>query len=390
VGDPFYELIWHLPLSDFPLLREVAPFYFQWLEHPTYDDYWRSFSPIEHLEQIVTPALITTGWYDTMLGPSLELYRGMKERGGSEPARRPQLIVGPWWHGVWGSDFPERSFGERADRDVFDLTGRTMRWFDYHLKGIENGVPDDKPVQIFVMGPNVWRAEDDWPLPGTRFTHYYLHSGGRANTAHGDGVLSTDSPGDEREDVYLYNPRDPVPTLGGQAGLPPATMPQNAGPKDQRPLDARADVLTFVTPPLERDVEVTGPVELVLFVSSSAPDTDFTGKLVDVHPSGRAEILTDGILRARYRESFSAPQLLEPGRVYELRIDMWATSNVFAAGHRIRLDVASSNFPRFDRNTNTGNTIAGDREQDLQVAVNRVYHDRDHASHLILPIIERA
>jgi putative CocE/NonD family hydrolase len=201
--------------------------------------------------------------------------------------------------------------------------------------------------------------------------------------------LSTEPPAAEREDVYLYNPLDPVRTLGGQGGLPPARMPKNAGPKDQRSLAGRADILSYVTAPLERPVEVTGPVELVVFVSSSALDTDFVGKLVDVWPDGRAELLTDGILRARYRESFSEPSLLEPGRVYELRIDLWATGNVFGVGHRIRLDVASSNFPRFDRNTNTGGVIAEDGVEDVQVAVNRVFHDADHPSHLILPIIER-
>jgi uncharacterized protein len=388
--DRFDELVWRLPISDFPLIRQVAPYYFEWLAHPTYDDYWHSFSALRHLEQIVAPALITSGWFDSMLGPSLELYKGMKERGGCGRARRPHLIIGPWWHGWWGSDFPERSFGERADKDVFDLTGRTVRWFDYHLKGIENGVGRAKPVQVFVMGANLWREEDDWPLPDTQFTRYYLHSGGQANTAYGDGSLSTELPGDEREDVYLYDPLDPVRTLGGQGGLPPARMPQNAGPKDQRPLAGRPDILSYVTPPLERPVEVTGPVELVVFVSSSALDTDFVGKLVDVWPDGRAELLTDGILRARYRESFSEPRLLEPGRVYELRIDLWATGIVFGVGHRIRLDVASSNFPRFDRNTNTGGVIAEDGVEDVQVAVNRVFHDRDHPSHLILPIIERS
>jgi putative CocE/NonD family hydrolase len=239
------------------------------------------------------------------------------------------------------------------------------------------------------MGANVWRDEDDWPLPDTTFTRYYLHSGGRANTAFGDGMLSTTAPEDEREDVYLYDPLDPVPTIGGQTLLPPARMPVNAGPRDQRALDLRSDILFFTTPVLEHDTEVTGPIEVVLFVASSAPDTDFTGKLVDVYPNGRAEILTEGILRARYRESFSAPRLMEPDRIYELLIDVGATGNLFAAGHRIRLEVSSSNFPRWDRNTNSGNTIAADTEADVQVAVNRVYHDREHASHVVLPIINR-
>jgi len=239
------------------------------------------------------------------------------------------------------------------------------------------------------MGIDQWRDEQDWPLPDTAFTPYYLHSGGGANTPAGDGALSTEAPGDEPADSYTYDPRDPVPTTGGATFLPGLFIAANAGPRDQRPLDDRRDVLTFATPPLERDTEVTGPIELVLYVASDARDTDFTGKLVDVHPDGRAELLTDGILRARYRDSMSEPSLLEPGTVYELRIDVWPTSNVFKAGHRIRLDVSSSNFPRFDRNTNSGGTIATDGPDDLVVAVNQVFHDREHPSHLVLPIIDR-
>jgi uncharacterized protein len=386
----FKDVVRRLPITDMPMLKDVARFYFEWLEHPEYDEYWHPWSPMQHYDRVMAPPLITTGWYDIFLGSSIDSYRGMKERGGNEAARRPQLIIGPWSHGWWGSDFPERGYGERADKEAFNLTGITARWFDYHLKGIDNGVAHDKPVHIFLMGPNVWLDEDDWPLPGTMFTRYYLHGGGRANTPRGDGALSTEPPGNEREDVYLYNPHDPVPTLGGAHLLPPVRMPANAGPRDQRPLDARADVLCFVSEPLMRDTEMTGPVELVMFVSSSAVDTDFTAKLIDVHPDGRAEIVTDGILRARYRESFSVPSLLKPGQIYEIRINMAGVGNVFPADHRIRLDVSSSNFPRFDRNSNTGHVIATDGDQDVQVAVNRVYHDRDHPSHLILPMIERA
>jgi uncharacterized protein len=387
--DRFEELIWRRPLTDLPLMRDIAPFYFEWLAHPSYDDYWRQWSPLEHFDNVTTPALITTGWYDALVGGCLTGYTEMRKRGAGEQARSPRLIVGPWAHTWWGSDFPERSFGERGDKDVFDLTGCTVHWFDHHLKRVDNGFTSEKPVRIFVMGPNIWREEDDWPLPDTQFTKFFLHSDGRANTAGGDGVLSTDPPGDEHGDVYLYDPRSPVPTIGGQTLLPPARMPKTQGPMDQRALSGRTDVLTYVTPPLERELEVTGPVELVLFVSSSARDTDFTGKLIDVHPDGRAEILTDGILRARYRDSFSDPQLLEPDRTYELRLDLMATGNVFAPGHRIRLDVSSSNFPHFDRNTNTGNVIAEDRDEDVQVAVNRVFHDQARPSHLVLPIIRR-
>jgi hypothetical protein len=383
--DRYKELVWRLPISDMPLLEPVAPFYFEWLSHPVYDAYWRPWSPLANIDKVVAPALMTTGWYDALLGGALGAYRAFRARN----AVGSRLIIGPWSHTWWGADFPQHSYGEKADKDVYDLTRATVRWFDHHLKGAENGVDSDRPVHVFVMGPNVWREEDDWPLPDTRFTRYYLHSNGRANTAFGDGTLTTAPADAEAEDVFLYNPRDPVPTVGGQTLLPPARIPITQGPQDQQMLNHRADVLCFTTAPLERGLEVIGPVELVLFVSSTARDTDFTGKLIDLYPDGRAEILTDGILRVRYRNSLEAPELMEPGQIYDIRIDMLATGLVFAAGHRIRLDVSSSNFPRFDRNTNTGGTIAEDREEDVTVAVNRVHHDREHQSHLVLPVIAR-
>ncbi|HSR30613.1 MAG TPA: CocE/NonD family hydrolase, partial [Anaerolineae bacterium] len=231
-----------------------------------------------------------------------------------------------------------------------------------------------------------WRSEADWPLPNTQYRPYYLHSSGGANTLHGDGTLSTEPPGDEPSDVYLYNPLRPVPTVGGQVILPGGNA---VGPRDQREIELRDDVLVYSTPVLDRPVEVTGPIELCLFVASSAPDTDFTGKLVDVQPDGRAIILTEGILRARYRNSFIEPELLEPGTVYELRLNLWATANVFLLGHRIRLEVSSSNFPRFDRNSNTGGDITSETADQYQPAINRIFHDAAHPSHLILPIIER-
>jgi putative CocE/NonD family hydrolase len=385
------ELYWRLPLTDMPPLAGLAPYYFEWLAHPNYDDYWRSIAPREYYERITVPALNIGGWYDLFLGGTLANYRGMKERGGSTLARQQQrLIVGPWAHGVSGGAFAERLYGFMASTDIFDLTGVQLRWFDHWLKGIDNGVERDRPVRLFVMGANIWREEDDWPLPDTNFTAYYLHSGGHANSLSGDGLLSTARPGDEPEDVYLYDPRNPVPTVGGQTFLPGLFVGANAGPRDQRVVETRHDVLCYTTEPLERPVEVTGPVQLILYASSSALDTDFTGKLVDVAPDGRAEILTEGILRARYRDSLSNPAPLQPGRIYELRLDLWATANVFAAGHRIRLDVSSSNFPRFDRNTNTGGTIATEGADALVQAVNRVYHDRAHPSHVLLPIVERS
>ncbi len=389
--DGIAELYRHTPLIDLDVLRKLAPYYFDWLEHPSEDDFWRATAPRERYEQVSVPSLNIGGWYDCFLGGTLENYRGMKERGGSEAARRPRLVIGPWSHGMAWGEFPSESFVLMANSMLVDLTGQQIRFFDRHVRGLDNGWDEEAPVRIFVMGANVWRDEQDWPLPGTRYTPYYLHSGGQANSSAGDGRLSTEAAeGHEPPDNYLFDPRDPVPTVGGQTFLPGFMIGTNAGPRDRREVEQRSDVLCFSTDPLADDTEVTGPVSLVLHVASSAVDTDFTGALVDVHPNGRAAILTEGILRARYRNSLRDPELLEPGCGYELTLDLWATANVFRAGHRIRLEVSSSNFPRFDRNSNTGATIATEREEDYVPALNTVFHDADRPSRLILPVIDQA
>ena len=286
----------------------------------------------------------------------------------------------------FSGSFPEREFGRGASSAAIDLPGIHLRWFDRWLKNVDNGIDQDPPVMIFVMGVDEWRSEADWPLPDTQYRPYYLHSRGGANRLHGDGTLSIEPPGDEPSDVYLYNPLRPVPTVGGQVILPGGNA---MGPRDQCEVELRDDVLVYSTPVLEGAVEVTGPIELQLFVSSLTPDTDFTGKLVDVYPDGRAIILTEGILRARHRNSFIESELLEPNEVYELQLNLWATANVFLPGHCIRLEVSSSNFPRFDRNSNTGGVIANETADQYQPAINRIFHDAAHPSHLILPLIER-
>ncbi len=376
-----------LPLATHPLIGEYASFYLDWLAHPTADDFWLSSSPQAGYEQINVPALNISGWYDIFLWSTFQNYLGMKQRGGSETARRNQrLIIGPWTHLNFSGSFPEHEFGGGGSAAAIDLPGTHLRWFDRWLKNVDNGIDREPPVMLFVMGVDEWRTESDWPLPDTQYQPYYLHSRGEANTLHGDGTLSTEPPDEEPSDVYLYNPLRPVPTVGGQVLFPGSNV---MGPRDQREVELRDDVLVYSTPVLEQAVEVTGPIELRLFVSSSAPDTDFTGKLVDVHPDGRAMILTEGILRTRYRNSFRELELMEPDTVYELRLNLWATANVFLPGHRIRLEVSSSNFPRFDRNSNTGGVIASESRAQYQSAINRIFHDAAHPSHLILPIIER-
>ena len=384
------ELYRRMPLRGLHELEGLAPYYDEWLAHPSYDEFWRATAPRESFADITVPALNMGGWHDLFLKGTLANYVGMKVHGGSEQARRHQrLVIGPWAHGAATGWFPERSYGLMSGTDASDITGLQLRWFDWLLKGEDTGIEHDKPVRLFVMGPDVWRDENDWPLPDTDYTDYFLHSDGRANTAAGDGSLSTRAPGSEPGDVYLYDPRDPVPTTGGATFLPGLFIGANAGQRDQRAVEGRHDVLCYTTPPLDAPLEVTGPLQLVLHVSSSAPDTDFTGKLVDVGPDGRAVNVADGIQRARYRHSLSEPSLLVPGDVYELTVDLVATAYVFSTGHRIRLEVSSSNFPRFDRNTNTGGVIASESEADIRQAVNRVHHDMSHPSRLVLPLIRR-
>jgi len=375
-----------LPLATHPFIREYAGFYRDWLTHRTADEYWLTSAPYVGYERINVPALNISGWYDIFIWSTLENYMGMKKRGGSDLARHQRVIIGPWTHMNFSGSFPEREFGWAGSAATIDLPGIHLCWFDRWLKGEENGIDKEPPVMLFVMGIDQWRSEEDWPIPDTQYQPYYLHSNGGANTLHGDGSLSTTSPEDEPLDAYLYNPLRPVPTVGGQVILPGGNA---MGPRDQSEVELRDDVLVYSTPVLERAVEVTGPIELRLFVSSSAPDTDFTGKLVDVFPDGRAIILTEGILRARYRNSFTELELMEPGEIYELQLNLWATANVFLPGHHIRLEVSSSNFPRFDRNSNTGGDIVNETADQYQTAINRIFHDATHPSHLILPLIER-
>jgi uncharacterized protein len=377
-----------LPVRARPLLEKQWPWWGDILAHPARDAFWQELSVIDRIEDITAPALNIGGWFDIFAGNTARTFTEMRNRAGSAAAREgTRLIIGPWDHLNSTGIYPDRKFGLMADALYNDLTGAHQRFFDRWLRGRQGATDGDAPVRIFVMGIDQWRDEQDWPLPDTTYTDYFLGGSGRANTADGDGVLSTEAPGAEHADVYLYDPRRPVPTLGGRVMLP--STANAAGAVDQRKAEARDDVLCYSTPVLERPVEVTGHVSLTLFVSSSAVDTDFTGKLVDVFPDGRAIFLTDGILRARYRNSLAEPEPLSPGEVYEVTLDLSVTSNVFLPGHRIRLEVSSSNFPRFDRNTNTGGTVIEDGEEDLVIAVNRVLHGPEHPSRLVLPVIER-
>jgi putative CocE/NonD family hydrolase len=287
--------------------------------------------------------------------------------------------MGPWAHGVGVRKVGELDFGAEAALNLGELQ---FNWFEYWLKSRETGVQDWPALYLFVMGENRWRGENEWPLKRTSLTSYFLRASGKANSLKGDGSLSTIEPGEEPPDKFTYDPNDPIPTVGGN-NLVGAT----AGPHDQTKVEERQDVLVYSTAPLEKEIEVTGQVKMVLWASSSARDTDFTAKLVDVHPDGKAYILCDGILRARYRKGSDQAELLEPDKVERFEIDLWVTSNLFKSGHRIRLEVSSSNFPRFDRNPNTGHAFGADAE--LLTAQQTIFHDKAHPSHLVLPVIPR-
>jgi len=374
------------PLAEYPMLEPgpaagLADYYYEWLAHPDYDEYWKQWSIEEHFGQITVPALHIGAWYDIFQDGSVRNYTGAKSHGGSDAARKGQrLVMMVGGHAGAGPKVGDVDFGKDA---VLDIWGLGFRWYDYLLKGIDNGMAAEKPVRIFVMGRNVWRDEDDWPLARAKDMRYFLHSGGKANSLAGDGTLSTIFPAVETEDRYEYDPADPVPTRGGPAFGDSHMTP---GALDQRVVEKREDVLVYSTEAFNRDLEVTGPVTLELYASSSGVDTDLTGKLIDVSPDGFARNLTEGILRARYRNARERAELMSPGEIYRLRVELWSTSNVFLSGHRLRVEVSSSNFPRFDRNLNTGGEIRSSSTDAIR-ATNTVYHDRNHPSALIVPVV---
>jgi hypothetical protein len=377
-----------LPLKAYPILSEpktedLAPYFADWLAHPNYDEYWKQWSIEDHYAQIQVPVFSFAAWYDIFLGGSLKNYVRLKTEAGTEAARKGQRLAVSVGGHAGESNTGRVGAVEFGDKLYADGDEAMLRWYDWLLKGQANGVEKEKPVKIFVMGENEWREEEDWPLARAKNTRYYLHSGGAANGVSGDGTLSTTAPAEEKKDQYVYDPSDAVPTIGGP--LCCGRLPTGIGPTDQRPAEARGDVLVYTTPPFAKDIEVTGPVSLDLFVSSSAVDTDFTGMLVDVWPNGFAQNLTSGILRVRYRNSQEKMELANPGEIYHLIVDLWATSNVFLAGHKLRLEVSSSNFPRFDRNLNTGEEQA--RAMRMIKATNLIYHDKAHPSALIVPIV---
>jgi hypothetical protein len=372
----------HLPLRAVPLAREssAGAFYLEWLDHWTYDEHWRTLAIKRRYGDVQVPAFNVGGWYDIFLGGTLENFAGMRSTGGSDAARSgTRLVVGPWAHGSTYGAYPDHSFQAFRPDDRLDLDALAIDFFDRHLRA-EPADRDEPPVRIFVMGENRWRGEDGWPLSRASAAPWYLHGGGR---------LSPEPPGEEPPDEYDFDPRDPAPTIGGPTSLPGRFMRTNSGPMDQRPVEARPDLLVYTSEPLAEPLEVTGPLGAVIHAATTARDADFVVKLCDVDPDGLSRILAEGVLRARFRDGFERPVAVEPARPYEYGIDLVATSNVFLPGHRIRVAVTSSSFPRFDRNAGTGQPTGTDTDDDLREARQTVFHDGVRPSHVLLPVVAR-
>lgn len=376
----------HLPLASYPPLGgeyDWAPYFHDWLAHPSYDDYWRRWSIDEDYSRIEVPALHLAGWYDIFVTGSVKNFQGIKRDGGSVAARAGQkLLIGPWLHLPWVP--VAGGLDPAAGPLATDEWHR--RWFDQFLKGEETGVLD-APVTLYMLGENRWRDFTDWPPPESTPTPFYLHSGGRANTMLGDGSLGREQPGPEPVDQFVYDPAAPAPSCGGHSCCFPHVAPM--GPADQADREQQHGVLCYTTEPLPADLELVGEVSVSLYAVTSAVDTDWTARLCWVDAAGRSANLAEGIIRARYRDSLAAPSLLEPNRVYHYTIALGPVGARIAAGQRLRLTVSSSDFPQWDRNLNTGGPLFEEGATAGVVATQTVLHDADHPSCVILPMLDQ-
>ena len=373
--EEFYNF---LPLKDIPF-AQFEPIRVMWnlRLHPPMPESEQEID--QRYEKVMVPCFQVCGWYDLLESTGFESFQKMRELGGSQHAREGQhILVGPWPHDRLVDFLGNLNFGASAGTWQARVSEQNMAFFDRYLCGKDIEIP---PVRYFLMGMNVWKTADAWPLPQTQWQRFYLHSKGGANTSAGDGLLSRDKPASEPADKFIYDPHRPVPSFGGRvlgAGLVP-------GPVDQYHVEKRQDVLCYTTPVLKEDVEVSGPLQLHLFAATSVRDTDFTAKLIDVYPDGCAYNLAEGIKRARVIKSAAHPELINPHEVYEYVITLGNTSQLFRKGHHIRIDISSSNFPMFDRNMNTGNPIGEDAY--CIPATQTVYHQSGYASYIDLPVI---
>ncbi len=375
------KLYQHLPLITMDeAMGRPNRYWKEEVKHSMLDSWWEFRRYQNKYERVRVPVLGISGWYDDeQVGTPLN-FIGVTAKGATAEVRRSQkLLIGPWPHAInSGTKLGEVEFGPTA---VIDMNAYWLRWFDYWLKGIDNGLMKQPPVRIFVMGDNAWTNEDEWPIARTRWTKYYLHSKGLANTLSGDGTLSTAEPANEPADSYTYDPANPVPFITDPS------FAQIGGPDDYRLVEQRTDVLVYTSEPLAEDVEVCGPIRVQLSAASSARDTDFMAKLIDVWPSGFAQRLNDGMVRARFRAGMDKPSLIEPGRAYVYDLDLWNTCQMYQKGHRVRLELSSSAFPKYDRNLNTGEVLG--KTTRMQTAQQKIYHDRERLSYVVLPIVPR-
>ncbi|HET9984308.1 MAG TPA: CocE/NonD family hydrolase, partial [Longimicrobiales bacterium] len=348
------------------------------MEHDKLDDFWMPLQMTGNYEKFRIPSFNVTGWHEGQLRGTVQGYaNAVRVAGGSADH---VLIIGPWLHGVnnpRARKIGERDFGPSA---IIALDKMRDDWLDHYMLGAP--APNLPHVMYFLPVKNEWRSADAWPIPTTRFTQYYLDSGGKANTLDGDGVLKT-APGGGKPDAFAYDPANPTPSVSSRTAGARGGLPQGA--VDNRAVEGRQDVLVYTSAPLKEGVEVTGPVTAKIFFSTDVPDTDITVKLLDVDPEGRALNITEGIARARFRNSFTQPELLEPGKTYSIDVKLFPTSNFFDAGHRIRVEVASADFPNFGRNLNTGKN--NETTTEMRVAHTRILHTRAAASSITLPVV---
>jgi len=377
----YENTLMHLPLNDMDMVFEGSPVrhYRDWLNHESYDEYWKSISDEERFNKIRVPTQTLGGWFDIFLMGTINGYTGMSKNGATPEARKgAHMIIGPWGHG------PTRSYGgiDFTPAATLDLFQFHMRFYDYYLKGIMTGIEDEKPVRLFYMGINKWRGESDWPIPGTQYRELYLNSNRSANSVRGNGKLTFSKPGSSASDTFNYDPLIPVPTTGGNNCCGTPTM---AGPYDQSPIERREDVLVYTSEYLGDTITIAGPVHMKLHASTDGPDTDWMIKLVDVYPNGYAMPVSEGILRARFRNGLDKMKLLTPNETYEYDIEMTGTANAFLPGHRLRVDITSSNFPQFDRNPNTGDPLGSSAR--TRVAKQTIYHGGATMSHILIPVV---
>jgi hypothetical protein len=374
----------HLPLDDHPSLdRRFAPFYYEWLEHPTYDGYWKAIDIAGRHGRIEVPALHIGGWYDIFVEGTIRNFQGLRAGAASEAARAAQrLTIGPWYHQPWSRLTGDIDFGASARNHADELT---VRWYRRWLAGEDDGIGAEPPVEIFVMGANRWRRDTDFPPGEARPVTLYLRGDGRANALDGDGRLAREAPADEPHDIVITDPMNPIPSAGGRGCCPPELAPM--GPRDQRGIEARPDVLVYSTDVLTADFEVVGPVDIVLWASTTGDDTDFVVKLVDVHPCGRAINIVDSVLRASFRDGLERPTAIEPDRVYRYAFRVGHTANRFKAGHRVRVEIAGTGFPQYERTLNHLRTRHDGGYRDARTATTRVFHDADRPSHVTLSVV---